>query len=154
MAAEDHRNHLHCGVDHVAILRAIYVTLFYKKLEGGSTIEQQFVRTVLNRYEKTLSRKIREQILAVSLTRKRKKHQIASAYISIAHYGTNKNGMKSLLHLHKGIPFSELDKKTITEIVSRLKYPEPSFPNVFWISKIKTRINYIERRLKFFKTPK
>ncbi len=147
IAAEDHRNYLHYGVDYIALLRAIYMIVFCKKLEGGSTIEQQFVRTVLKRYEKTLSRKIREQILAISLTCKRTKYKIASAYISIAYYGTNKNGIESLFHLHNGIPFSELDKKTVAEIISRLKYPEPLFFNEVWFSKIKARIGYIEFRL-------
>lgn len=58
--AEDRRNTLHCGVDTIAIFRAIKVRIFKKVYQGASTIEQQFVRVVSNRYEKSFYRKFRE----------------------------------------------------------------------------------------------
>ena len=65
--AEDRRNKLHRGVDTIAILRAIKVRLLENKYQGASTIEQQFIRVVTNRFEKTFYRKLREQILAILL---------------------------------------------------------------------------------------
>lgn len=51
--AEDHRNHSHYGVDPVAIVRALVMRFFYGKKQGASTVEQQLVRTITQRYEKT-----------------------------------------------------------------------------------------------------
>lgn len=67
--AEDHRQLLHRGVDPVAILRTIYLRLFKNIHQGASTIDQQFVRTITKRYEKTVRRKIREQIWLFLLER-------------------------------------------------------------------------------------
>ena len=80
IAAEDRRNPFHPGIDPIGIARAICARLTESKLQGASTIEQQFVRVVSNRYEITLPRKIREQILAIAVSRRRRKDQISSAY--------------------------------------------------------------------------
>ena len=90
IVAEDHRNALHPGIDPIAIIRAIYIWLRFGQIQGASTIEQQFVRTVSGRHEKKISRKIREQIIAVAVSRRRSKFQIATAYLSIAFYGTKR----------------------------------------------------------------
>ena len=87
IAAEDRRNPFHPGIDPIGIVRAICARLTESKLQGASTIEQQFVRVVSNRYEITLPRKIREQILAIAVSRRRRKDQISSAYLAVAHYG-------------------------------------------------------------------
>ncbi len=39
--AEDHRFFKHSGIDLIAIIRAIWKIMIYRKVEGGSTIEQQ-----------------------------------------------------------------------------------------------------------------
>jgi penicillin-binding protein 1A len=69
IAAEDHRYGSHPGVDFVAMCRAIWRTMFCGRREGGSTIAMQLVRVLTGRYEKTLSRKVIEILLAVKLTR-------------------------------------------------------------------------------------
>ena len=80
--AEDHRQLLHRGVDPVAILRTIYLRLFKNIHQGASTIDQQFVRTITKRYEKTVRRKIREQILAILIRKATTGDDICIAYIS------------------------------------------------------------------------
>ncbi|MHB8368624.1 MAG: transglycosylase domain-containing protein [Leptospirales bacterium] len=59
IAAEDRRNALHPGVDPIAMVRAGLVRIRHKKVEGASTIEQQFVRTVSGRYKRSLQRSLR-----------------------------------------------------------------------------------------------
>ncbi|WP_369686225.1 transglycosylase domain-containing protein [Photobacterium kishitanii] len=49
--------------------------------KGASTIEQQFVRTVTAQYQKTLSRKIIEQLLSFSLYGFYSKSNISASYL-------------------------------------------------------------------------
>lgn len=88
IVAEDRRNAVHPGVDPIAMIRAVVARMKYNKIEGGSTIEQQFVRAVSGRQERSLQRKIREQALAIAVLRRRSKSQIAAAYLSVAFYGS------------------------------------------------------------------
>jgi penicillin-binding protein 1A len=99
ISAEDHRSSLHLGVDPIAMIRAFLVRIFKGKIEGASTIEQQFVRTITGRFERTISRKVREQALAIAVSRRRSKYAIASAYLSVAFYGTGCVGLKGLYGL-------------------------------------------------------
>ena len=145
IAAEDHRNAIHPGVDPIAIVRAVYVRLRFGETQGASTIEQQFVRIVTGRFEKTASRKLREQILAISVARYRTKFEIASAYMANAFYGSRRIGLKGLISIC-GHDLSSAQKNDILGMISRLKYPEPLNSNVQWHHKIQRRIDYIQHR--------
>ena len=146
VAAEDKRNALHPGVDPIGIARAIYARLAYGKLQGASTIEQQFVRVVMNRYEVTIRRKIREQLLAIAISRRRRKELISYAYLGIAHYGYGLSG-KSGLHAICGSNLELCSLRTICEAISRLKYPEPRQQTMRWRGKISNRVGYMINRL-------
>ena len=146
VAAEDKRNALHPGVDPIGIARAIYARFAYGKLQGASTIEQQFVRVVMNRYEVTIRRKIREQILAIAISRRRRKELISYAYLGIAHYGYGLIG-KSGLQAICGSNLELCSLRTICEAISRLKYPEPRQQTIRWRGKISNRVEYIINRL-------
>lgn len=145
IAAEDHRNAIHPGVDPIAILRAIYVRCRRGDLQGASTIEQQFVRVVSGRYERTLCRKLYEQLLAVCVSRRRTKTQIASTYLSIAYYGSDVNGITGLW-AKLGSDLSVVGMSSIREMIARLKYPEPLLPTATWRRKVQARVTYIKRR--------
>lgn len=140
--AEDRRNALHPGVDPIGIFRAILVRICRKEIQGASTIEQQFVRVVTGSYEMTIRRKIKEQALAIAVSRRRSKTQIASAYLFIARYGSKLNGASGLSELC-GTNLNECPAHMIYETVARLKYPEPSHPSLAWRQKLVRRTRYI-----------
>lgn len=145
IAAEDHRSALHQGVDPIAMARAAYVCVRGGQLEGASTIEQQFVRVVTGRFDRTLSRKVREQILAIAVCRRRSKLEIASAYLSIAFYGSGCVGIKGL-RTRCGSNLSHARQNDIRAMISRLKYPEPRQPSANWTMKLNLRVEYITCR--------
>lgn len=145
ISAEDHRNSLHPGVDPIAMVRAAVVRVRFSRLEGASTIEQQFVRVVTNRYERSLFRKLREQVLAIAVVRHRSKRQIAAAYLSVAHFGTKYSGLLSLAGDFQS-KLEHVDMEFVYEAISRLKYPEPSHITDSWKSRISHRCAYIRRR--------
>ncbi|EKN4029692.1 MULTISPECIES: transglycosylase domain-containing protein [Yersinia] len=138
--AEDHRNPLHYGVDPIAIIRCIYLKLTKKIIQGGSTIEQQLVRTLTGRYERTLRRKIREQVIAILLKNKIKsKNEIGKAYLLCAYFGYNKIGFFNL---------SEIEKKDAIELIARLKYPTKKNEKPCENEKITRRKRHINGILK------
>lgn len=146
ISAEDHRFRYHTGVDPIAILRAIYVYIRYGRYQGASTIEQQFIRTVTCRYERTKLRKFREQLLALLLDFHIKdKDLIARSYINVAFYGSGLNGLNSFL-VRKQLNIITLTEDDMLALVSRLKYPEPLIYSDKWHSKILARINYTKVR--------
>ena len=68
LVAEDANFYHHFGVDLKGILRAIAANLKGHKIDqGGSTITQQFIKNAFLSSERTLTRKIKEAILAVEL---------------------------------------------------------------------------------------
>jgi len=69
---EDKRFYEHGPLDYKGIVRAVYVTItsFGRRIEGGSTLTQQLARTMFLTTERTLSRKIKEAILAVELEKR------------------------------------------------------------------------------------
>ena len=146
IAAEDHRNALHPGVDPIAMLRALYVRCRFGAVQGASTIEQQFVRVVSGRYERTLARKAYEQALAVCVSRRRGKLNIANTYLAIAYYGSALVGIDGL-RAGLGTDLWVSDIGRIREMIARLKYPEPLRPTAAWRMKIRARVVYIEQRV-------
>jgi penicillin-binding protein 1A len=147
--AEDHRNALHPGVDPIAVLRCCLILITRKKNQGGSTIEQQLVRVVLNRYERTIRRKLREQIIAVELSRHFKKNQIASAYLSMAFYGTGQYGLEAACDAQeKSIHSTDVSRALL--IISKLKYPEPLVPSEPWTNRVNNRVRHIRQKMADF----
>ena len=65
VAGEDARFFQHKGLDYIAILRALLKNIFSGEIiQGGSTITQQVVKSLLLSPEKRFARKIREALLA------------------------------------------------------------------------------------------
>lgn len=148
--AEDKRNSIHNGIDTIAILRAIKVRLLNDIYQGASTIEQQFVRVVSNRYDRSMYRKFREQLLAIAVSKRRTKNEIANAYLSIAYYGYNLEGLDGIKYLLNN-QINEISLEKSIELVSRLKYPEPKNLNDIWLKKHIDRNVYICREFNKYK---
>ncbi|HEY3986621.1 transglycosylase domain-containing protein [Cedecea sp.] len=134
--AEDHRQLLHFGIDPIAILRTIYLRSFKGVRQGASTIEQQFVRTITKRYEKTVRRKIREQVLAIWIRGSVHPDTICRCYISCCYYGYGTYGIKKLIQKHP-----DADEYYI---VSRIKYPFRKIIDLKTECKFNNRMRYLK----------
>lgn len=143
--AEDHRSDLHPGVDPIAIMRCCLILITLKRPQGGSTIEQQLVRVILGRYERTIARKIREQIIAIEISRHFEKRHIASAYLSVAFYGTDQQGLDAARRALK-ISVGNDETNAALFVVSKLKYPEPLIPSPTWTANIRNRVLHIRKK--------
>src|SRR5512142_143572 len=77
VAAEDVRFHHHIGVDPIGMLRALFVDLrAHTIVAGGSTLDQQIVKSRFLSQERTWRRKIVEILLAVMLDARMRKNEI------------------------------------------------------------------------------
>lgn len=145
VSAEDHRSRFHCGIDQIGMLRAIYKRFFDNEIQGASTIEQQVVRVVTGDYSHCLQRKLKEQLLAVFLAKKKGKIDIAKAYLAIAYYGHNCEGIMGISKL-VGSDLRLASEAQVISIMARLKYPKPSTNLAVWGGKVSQRESYIKNR--------
>ncbi len=96
IAIEDENFYSHPGVDIVAIGRAVSVNIEEGGYQqGASTITQQLARSVILSREKTLTRKIKEVLLAVKLDAYYSKSEILDRYLNQVPYGSNAYGIEA-----------------------------------------------------------
>jgi 1A family penicillin-binding protein len=114
VATEDANFYHHPGVDLRAILRALWINLQGGEvLSGGSTITQQLARNLLlspeERIQRTLTRKLRESILAWRLARTYSHDEILALYLNETYYGNYAYGVEAAAQAYFGKHVSELD---------------------------------------------
>jgi len=145
-AAEDKRFFSHPGFDLLAIIRAFFMAVIYRRNSGASTIDQQLVRSITGRRERTITRKMREIVLATAINERYDKNSIAIAYMNIAYFGWKMEGVgKALERLDKECLFPNEDIPYV--LVSLLKYPLPRNPSFAVMARVRNRVVYIKRRL-------
>jgi 1A family penicillin-binding protein len=93
VAVEDKDFYKHGGFDPLAPLRIIKNIFVLHKLTGGSTLTQQLVKNVLLTSDVTVTRKIKEFILAVQIDAKYKKDEVLLMYLNEAPYGGSNWGV-------------------------------------------------------------
>ena len=98
LAIEDKNYYNHHGLSFKGMVLAVYYNIFKKgqdqNLRGGSTITQQLVKNVYFSDEKTLTRKIKEAILAVMVEKKLSKNEILERYFNQVSYGGETYGVE------------------------------------------------------------
>lgn len=88
IATEDVNFYQHAGVDPVALVRAVYYAVRERDIvSGGSTIPQQLVKRLFLTPERSVTRKIREAVLAAEVTRTYEKTEILELYLNEIYYG-------------------------------------------------------------------
>ncbi|MBA3853736.1 MAG: carboxypeptidase [Gemmatimonas sp.] len=124
VAVEDRRFYQHDGVDVVGIASAIRDNLLGAS-RGASTITQQLVGnmhpTIIDRSDRSLSRKVREQLAAREMEKRYTKQQILEAYLNQIHFGRNWYGIESAARHYFGKSASEL---SIAEAASLAALPK------------------------------
>ncbi len=92
------------GIDVGGILRAFNANLAKGGIaQGGSTITQQLIKQRLLGDEPTLSRKIKEAILAIEATRTFTKQEILEMYLNQIFYGNQSYGVRAAAKTYFGV---------------------------------------------------
>ena len=97
VAKEDERFREHGGVDLWGIMRALWVDIRAgKAVEGASTITQQYVRNAYLSQDRSITRKIKEALIAIEVERKQdSKDQIIADYLNTVYFGNNAYGVEA-----------------------------------------------------------
>ena len=92
------------GIDVGGIVRAMQANSAAGTIrQGGSTITQQLIKTRLLGDEPTVTRKIKEAILAIEATRTFSKKEILEMYFDQIYYGNQSYGIKAAAKTYFGI---------------------------------------------------
>ncbi len=101
IAIEDKDFYRHQGVSIIGgILRAAKDTLLRQKLQGGSTITQQLIKSALLTPERTVIRKVREIILALWTEKIFTKEEILELYLNQVPYGGTAYGIEEAAQIY------------------------------------------------------
>lgn len=110
VAIEDERFYEEPAFDWRGIIRAFIANLARGKItQGASTITQQLARNAFLTPEQTISRKIKELVLAVELDRHYSKDKILELYLNEIPYGSTAYGVESASETFFGKPAAELN---------------------------------------------
>lgn len=124
VAVEDQRFYQHDGVDVMGIAAAIKDNLLGAS-RGASTITQQLVGNmhpeIIDRSDRSISRKVREQLAAREMERHHTKAEILEAYLNQIHFGRNWYGIESAARHYFGKAAADL---SIAEAASLAALPK------------------------------
>ncbi len=131
VAAEDRRFYSHGGVDPKGTLRAFLADI--RKggaAQGGSTITQQLVKNTLTNGQRSISRKIREAVLASQLDRQMDKDAILFEYLSIIYLGEGAYGAGAAAETYFRKPVNELNLSEAALLAGLIPAPSRFSPRV------------------------
>jgi len=103
IATEDRRFYSHLGIDPIGLLRAAAANLTAGHVvQGGSTITQQLAKNLFLTPERSVSRKVRETLLALWLEHRFSKDEILEIYLNRVYLGAGTYGVDAAAHRYFG----------------------------------------------------
>ncbi len=122
---EDRRFYRHFGLDIFCIPRLFRQLMSGRRVGAISTIDQQLVRTIVDRRERTISRKTKEILLSLLINARLSKRDILTSYLSIAYFGYGVKGADSASRIIFLKRLDQLSAQEAAFIASLLVYPLP-----------------------------
>ena len=128
--AEDDTFFGHQGVNYQAVWEALKHDVQKKRFaRGGSTITQQMIKNVLLSREKTLTRKLREFVLARKAEEVLTKRKILEIYLNEVEWGENIYGIEAACRFYFDKHATELTKAEAALLAGML--PNPRYYNPY-----------------------
>ncbi|MFC1478091.1 transglycosylase domain-containing protein [Candidatus Margulisiibacteriota bacterium] len=125
VAVEDGNFYSHFGLDLKAIVRALTVDVFRRRLsQGASTITQQLARNVFLSKKKKIIRKITEAVLAIQIEKYYTKDEILEMYLNQVYWGHNCYGIEAGSLYYFGKSSKDLNLAESAMLAGMLKAPE------------------------------
>lgn len=111
----------HPGVNPAALLRAAHSTMRGPARQGGSTLTMQLARRVYGIDSQTVTGKLRQMAAAVWLEARYGKRELLEAYLNLAPYGGNIEGVgaASLIYFHR-----QAQQLTLPEVLALAVIPQ------------------------------
>ncbi len=145
VAAEDQNFWTHPGIDVQGIIRATFnngmkMLGFDAKFTGASTITQQVAKNFFLTSDRTISRKVKEAILALRLERSFSKKHIMTLYLNEIFLGARAYGVGSAALMYFNKPVKDLSLSECAFLASLPKAPNDR-------NRAVERRNYVLRRM-------
>ncbi|MCB2055520.1 MAG: PBP1A family penicillin-binding protein [Geminicoccaceae bacterium] len=129
LATEDRRFYSHFGLDLIGTGRALLANLSSGGVvAGGSTITQQLAKNLYLTPERSLTRKLRELVLALWLEARLTKEQILEVYLNRVYLGAGAYGVEAAARRYFAKSAAELDLAEAAMIAGLLKAPSRYAP--------------------------
>lgn len=147
--AEDANFYTHEGIDVKAIKNAIRHDLEKKTFaRGASTITQQVAKNLFLSREKTISRKIKEIILAKRIEQELTKGRIIELYLNVVELGPMVYGIGHGSRYYFGKPASQLTPRECAFLAAMLPGPRVAYNPYKKLHKVISRSDTILRLLR------
>ena len=147
VAAEDSEFYEHPGIDVRGIMRAALANLRAGDVvQGGSTITQQVVKSLLLTPERSYRRKMREAMLSIKLEREQTKDQILYLYLNQIYLGDGNYGIGAAAKSYFAKDASELTLPEAAMLAGLPKAPSRYSPTKNPEGAL-TRQRYVLRRM-------
>ena len=148
VAIEDDQFYQHKGIKPEAILRAMWVNIKTGQYsQGGSTITQQVIKNALLSPEKTVTRKVKEWILALKLEREMNKEQILTLYLNEAPYGGNIYGIEEAAMSFFGKHANEITLAESAYLAALPQAPTLYSPYGSNVARLESRKNLVLKKM-------
>src|SRR5437899_2376235 len=146
LAAEDERFYSHGGVDYLSVLRAAASNLASGTQQGAGTITMQVARNFFLTREKTITRKLREVMLAWKIEDNLSKDEILQLYVNQIFLGQRAYGFPAASQIYFGKPLKDVTPGEAAMLAGLPKAPS-AFNPVNNPRRAKTRQLYVLRRM-------
>ncbi|NOX60645.1 MAG: hypothetical protein GXP42_01650 [Chloroflexi bacterium] len=127
IALEDRSFWTNPGVNPRGIARAFIQNLQGGRIQGGSSITQQLIKqsffTLEEQYQRSYTRKIKEVLMAVQLTRQFPKEQILEWYLNNNFYGNFSYGIESAAQIYFDKPAKDLNLAEAAMLAALPQFP-------------------------------
>src|SRR5437763_130632 len=128
LAAEDERFYQHGGVDYLSVLRAALTNMTSGTQQGAGTITMQVARNFFLTRERTLTRKLREVLLAYKIEANLGKDEILELYINQIFLGQRAYGFAAASQIYFGKPLTQIDVPEAAMLAGLPKAPSAYNP--------------------------
>jgi penicillin-binding protein 1A len=148
IAMEDQNFFRHWGISPRGIARALMRDILHRRsAQGGSTLTQQLSKLIFLKPEKTITRKIKEMVLALQIERNFSKQEILALYLNQIYFGNGVYGVQSASKLYFGKDVSEMTLGECALLTGLIPSPE-RFSPFNNLEKAKQRRGLVLQRMK------
>ncbi len=147
LAAEDERFYQHGGVDYLSVLRAALANMTSGTPQGAGTITMQVARNFFLTRERTLTRKLREVLLAYKIENNLSKDEILELYVNQIFLGQRAYGFAAASQIYFGKPLSQVSVAEAAMLAGLPKAPSAYNP-VANPKRAQQRQFYVLRRMR------
>ncbi|WP_459738493.1 transglycosylase domain-containing protein [Streptomyces sp. E-15] len=123
VAAENKSFYHDAGVDFRGTARALLNTVSGKGKQGGSTITQQYVKNFYLNQDQTVTRKLKELVIALKVDRETSKDDILAGYINTSYYGRNAYGIQAAAQAYFRVDAQDLTVEQGAYLAALLQAP-------------------------------